>query len=197
MDAAIRFFCLVLPSEGPQAGFDYLEALEATELGVRAAPIGPAFLMSGRWPELQHLFFIGQVAKSYINVVCSPPNLLLGHTLRAVDVAPSQDERSRPDTSRAAPPVFAEGTSVDPLEPVYQAQTALAGLYTIGVPNIAITMPRPKPPDDHEIAALMKYDAVLSPSDRDADALGMLGVPAMHLPPETEKLKKFFSLLLP
>jgi hypothetical protein len=195
-DARIRFWCLVLPTDGLQLGAEYLAAIDATRLGVRACPIGPAFLMAGLWPKFQNLFLgVFDVAKTYVNIVCAPPNLLMGTTLRAADVMPNRDEKSRLIQGPKLP--LAEGTKIEPHEPIYKAQTALAGLYTVGVPNVAITMARPKPPDEHEIAALLKYDAVLAPSDKDADDLGMLGVPAIYLPAEPDRLRAFLSLLLP
>jgi hypothetical protein len=195
MDAAIRYFCLVLPNGGASLGYDYLEAFDKTELGVRACPIGPAFLMSEPWIKLNHLFHIGQIAKSYVNVVCAPPNLLMGTRLRVTDVKapsrlPSPGEETKPFALSAPIPGAASE------DVVYEPQTALGGLFTVGVPNIAITMPRPKPPDEDEVRALCQYDAVLAPTADDASTLRHLGIIAFHVPADPGQLERIVNWIL-
>jgi len=185
-DALIRYFCMVLPNGGAQLGFDYLEAFDKTGLGVRACPIGPAFLMSGGWPKLTPLFFIGQNAKRYVNVVCAPPGLFMGHVLRAIDVKPP------PDVLKSSL-VSSEDTNPDAKDIeriIYDPQTALSGLFTVGVPNIAVTMPKPKLPDEKETSVLRRYDAVLCPTVEDANALRQLGIIAFQMPPEPTLLAR-------
>lgn len=185
-EPCVRFYCLALPSDGPQLGFDYLEALDHTDFGVRACPIGPAYLMAGDWPRLLHLFTgpplggrdtEGNLVE-FVNVVCAPPGLSLGFAMTARQVAGPRDAAAAPD------------------DVVYQPKTALAGLYTIGVKNIAITMPRPALPDEAECAALALYDFVLCPTSEDAEMLGTLGVPALHVPPDPQLLDKILRALI-
>ena len=182
----VRFYCLALPSDGPQLGFDYLEAIERTNLGVRACPIGPAFLMAGPWPRLSHLF-MGEplgLRDRFVNVVCAPPGLSLGFAMTARDVAPP------PDLPGVMKPVEREEAIV------YQPKTALSGLYTVGVKNVAITMPKPAPPDDPERQALLQYDFVLCPSAADAAAMGALKIPGLYVPPDAAILEKILVALL-
>jgi hypothetical protein len=49
-------------------------------------------------------------------------------------------------------------------------------LYTIGIPNIAITGITPRHPSTAELASLSKFDEVLCPTEDDAAALRQLGV---------------------
>ncbi len=116
--------------------------------------------------------------KRYANVVCAPPNFLMG-----TRIIKGRDGLS-PDSPGA------EG------EIAYEPATALSGLFTVGVPNIAITMPRPKPPEPSEIRALARYDAVISPTEADAEALRALGVPASCVPPEPDRLEAIVRGLL-
>jgi hypothetical protein len=198
-DAAVRFFCLMLPNGGAGLGYAYLEAFDQTGLGVKACPIGPAYLGADPWPKYAHLIFIGQVARSFVNVVVAPPNLLMGTRLRATDVKPPNHLPTAGEET--APFALSAGTPATPAaaaeEVVYEPQTALGGLYTVGVPNIAITLPRPKPPEDHEVRALAQYDAILCPTDADATALRHLGLVAFNVPPEPGQLARIVSWLLP
>jgi hypothetical protein len=194
-DAAIRYFCLVLPNGGAQLGLEYLKALDATGLGVAAQPIGPAFLMAAGWIEVNHLFNYRPIAPRHVNVVVAPPNLLMGRRLNVTDVKapgrlPAPGEETRPFALSA--PQAPEGSD----EPIYEPQTALGGLFTVGVPNVAITMPRPKPPEDHEVRALCQYDAVLAPTADDASALRHLGIIAFHVPADPAQLGKIMTWVL-
>lgn len=185
--ASIRFFCLVVPGGG--LGFDYLEALAKTSLGVVANPIGAAYFATAPWSTASHLFMPRELVKSYVNVVAAPPGYLMGRSLRATDVKapprlPGAGEETRPFAASAP-------QAGDPnAELVYEPQTALSGLYTVGVPNIAITMPRPRPPEDHEVRALCQYDAVISPTSEDAAALRHLGITAFSVSPNAEPLEQ-------
>lgn len=148
--ARVRYHCLAAPAPpGLHLGFDCLLALHQAGIAVRALSIGPAFLAYPPWNALYKLFEAELDDEFYVNIVCAPPNLSLGAPMRAHEVAAPQDAR------------LARATDSNP---VYRPQTALAGLHTVGVPNIAITMPRPKPPSATEIVILNHYDVVLCPS---------------------------------
>lgn len=200
-DAVIRYFCLVLPNGGAQLGYDYLDALDRTGLGVAAQPIGPAFFMVEPWIKLNHLFAASTIAPRYVNVVCAPPNLLMGKRLQVTDVKapgrlPAPGEETRPFALSATPRAVRQTPGQVEEDAVYEPQTALGGLFTVGVPNIAITMPRPKPPDEAEVRALNQYDAVIAPSSEDAAALRHLGIDAFHLPPDPKPLKRILDWVL-
>jgi hypothetical protein len=182
-----------MPNGGTQLGFDYLEALSKTGLGVAACPIGPAYLNAEPWSKVTQLFTPHPVAKDYVNIVVAPPNLFMGMRLRAVDVTPPSHLPFPGEEIAPAVPQRIDPSS----EVIYEPQTALSGLYTIGVPNIAVTLAWPKPPEDHEIRALAQYDAVFAPTAEDALALRALGVLAMHIPPDTDQLARILSWLLP
>jgi len=170
-------------------GYDYLEALHETGLGVRACPIGAAvFLMDVPWNKINHLFMGGETGASFVNIVCTPPNLLMGAAMKASDVKPPKGVGPSVGT-----------TSIAPEETVYKPQTALSGLFTVGkgIKNIAITIPKPKPPDEHEIRALQLYDAVLTPNLADTMVFEALGISAMHMPPDAKRLKELIDSMLP
>lgn len=167
----IRFYCLALPGDAPQLGFDYLEALHQAGLAVKACPIGPMFL-HGRWPELMHLFVGADMPDGrYVNVVCAPIGLPLGYA-----------------STRAAsgPPIgVVPGVATRDRDVVYAPQTALAGLYTVGAPNVALVMaPRAEPPGG-ELQALTRYQRVCAPTESEATKLHALGVAADAIPPQS------------
>lgn len=172
--AEIRFFCLVLPTKGPSLGFDYLQAFQRTGREILACAIGQGYLMAEPWNSLTHLFQ-GQTAPHFVNVACAPLNFLMGTRL-----ARTPDGGLTPGATGDA---------------VYEPATALSGLYTAGVPNIAITLPRGQPPEPSEIRALQKYDAVLCPTEGDSIALAAMGVVCMHLPPSPDQLGKLTDRL--
>jgi hypothetical protein len=186
-EVRLRYFCMALPGAGRSAGFEYLEALSQTGYGVKACAIGPAFLMSGPWPALMSLFTgPEQVAKRFVNIVCAAPGLLMGQALRAVDV--------KPPAGPGLPSVGSVSQNTD--EVIYRPQTALSGLYTVGVPNVAITAAHPILPDEHEVTALSKYDAILTITDEDARTLKHLGLLALYMPPEKDQLTRLMKSLL-
>lgn len=183
--AQVRFFSLVMPND--TFGFDYLEAIHQTGLGVKGCPIGPAFLMSPPWAALMHLFMKGELADVYVNVVCCPPNIMMGQALRPTEMKPPPG---------MGPPISTSDRAKTE-EYVYRPQTAFSGLYTIGVANIAITTLRPKPPDPNEVIALSKYDAVLTASEFDAEALKAVGILTYCAPPRPDGLQPILRALLP
>jgi hypothetical protein len=171
----VRFYCLMLASPmSVMLGLEYLLALDASGLGVRACPIGAAYLSQPPWNQVLNLFD-GELTEKYVNVVCAPVGYLLGAPTTGVDFA---------------------GKKGDP-GVVYQPQTALAGLHTAGVPNVAITLaPVGRDEHDHEIQALKRYDLVLCPNDSHVQAFAEIGVSAHHVPSDAGQLARLFSVLL-
>jgi hypothetical protein len=142
MKAPLRLHVLAVPGLGPQLGFEVMVALRQAGLDLRVLSIGPAFLAYPPWRDHYELFQT-ELAERYVNIVCAPPGLFLGNPMRASE----QHDRSKIQTT----------------DRIYQPPTALSGLFTVGVPNIAITLPRPRPPDLQELAVLKTYDVVLCP----------------------------------
>lgn len=188
----VRFYCLALPSDAPQLGVDYLTAIAGTGLGVVALPIGPAFLMAGPWPRLLHHFTAAVPAGQYVNVVCAPLGLSLGFA------------SSRAEMGASTPPMRKQGSKVielpgDEDDIVYVPQTALSGLFTVGVPNVAIVQPpgaaQPRP-SESELQALRQYDFVLSPTEAAVTAFALLDISAIHVPPDAGQLAKILGALV-
>jgi hypothetical protein len=172
---AVRYYCLVTSGPGPFLGFDYLEAIDISGVGVRACPIGPAFIVDPPWAELMHLFSGGNPEGKYVNVVCAPLGYSLGARTTGIDWA---------------------GPKGDP-SVVYQPRTALAGLYTVGVPNVAITLPIDSwGGADDELQVLQQYDFVFCPTDEHVEAFKGVGISAHHVPPDAGQLAKLFAVLL-
>lgn len=165
----VRFYCLALPSDAPSAGFDYLEAIHNANISVKACPIGPVFI-AGQWPKLMHLFAAPMPGDRYVNVVCSPLDLSLGFAMSKAGVAPPVGiPGSAPEGSR---------------EVVYAPKTAISGLYTVGVPNIAITSAPRRQASKGDLDALVKYDVVIVPNENDIESFHHLGIEVMLTPPE-------------
>jgi hypothetical protein len=124
------------------------------------------FMLENGWKDYFHLFsgntvpFSGELG-GLINIVCAPPNLLLGSVFKV------------------------EGSEV------YKPQTALSGCWTAGTRNIAITEIKPKAPEPNEVEALKKYDLVLCPTEEDTRVLQELGVRAIHVPPDEKLRELF------
>ncbi len=184
----LRFFCCVAPGPVGEVPLRYLEALVGTGIPTLTAPIGLAFMgvMGPRWQALSHTFTT-ELVEPYVNIVCAPPGLLMGSPIRASDMQMSASERAELiSDGLALPPAPAEhGEDAD--EIVYVPHTALAGLYTVGVPNIAITDTRPKPPDANEIRALAQYNRVVCSNTKDVVALRALGVDADKREPDARR----------
>jgi hypothetical protein len=176
----IRYWCVI----GPGIPRHYLVAFkEAFE--VRAIPIGGMFMGSPNddWAKVESCFS-GPVGEPYVNVVCAPPGLMLGTTKKASEMQLSPDEMARFEGG-PRPPIPQDTRD----EEIYVAQTALIGLHTAGVRNIAITAAIPTPPNKHEVEALLKYDQVICATVEDTEALTKLGVPAGFCLPTAENLK--------
>lgn len=151
----VRFFCVVGP-EGmavADAGHAFLRALVDANIKVRALTIGPGGLFTSerRWYELGSAFTT-LMSIPYVNVVCGTAGELLGQATPASTFAKSQD---LPEELRRLLGPMADSKSAD-VE--YVPQTVFAGLYTVGVKNVAIVTGSP---DARELAALGKYDLVL------------------------------------
>ena len=163
-----RYFCVVGPrrdAEGywPGIAYRYLVALRAAELKVRAiSASGGVTLQAGEmnrdydhWREIRDVFATPMDPDDcVVNVVCAPLGMPLG--------TPGKKKR----------------------EVVYRPATALAGLYTDGLRNIAITgVQRGQNAQEGEVAALRQYQIVCVPRACDQRALEALDVPCFFWAP--------------
>jgi hypothetical protein len=171
---SVRYHCFTAATVEPILGLDYLLALaECSRL--QACPIGPAFLSLAPWSAVsQH--FIAPAADRYINIVCAPPDLAMGS----------------PVDRRAVAPQHIPGGQIVDSETIYTPSTALSGLFTVGVPNIAITLGLVEP-SEPEKNALGRYDLVITPTDTDAEILAGWGVKVAVVPPEPDLLAEILS----
>lgn len=71
-------------------------------------------------------------------------------------------------------------------------QTALSGLFTLGIPNIAITTGA-GPYTAKEAKMLKMYNRVIVPDGSEATELRTIGIPFEEIPPEAEPLSLLFS----
>jgi len=172
MKAVIRFYGEVGPRASnvkywwPDIAWRYAIALRS--LGLRMLALGGAQFQfyipkAQQDPTIRHWQtladeFVAELAPTFVNVVCAPVGLPLG-TIR----------------------------ETKELGTVYTPDTALHGLLTVGVRNIAITAARrekfdgsvePTEITPREVTALKQYDAVISPYEADVDTLGQAGVRA-------------------
>lgn len=182
-EALIRYFCIALPGQKPQLGFEYVKAMDDAGLDVRVMSIGPAFLATKPWSDVHHLF-LTPLAKRFINVVCAPAGYMMGTTVKASDIAPPKSVVGGTEKTPA------------PHAVVYRPQTALSNLFTVGVTNIAITRSWPQPPDTDELAVLGRYDAVVCPSDKDRLVFEQLGIDARVIDPESDEIAHFLACFL-
>lgn len=136
--AKIRYACPTSPGmDKGGLAFQYLQILMETGLGVRIMPIGVALFDRAPWDEVPEVF-TNALDTEYINVVCAPPGLTLGANISAAQFG--NDKASE--------------------DPAYKPTTAIAGLYTIGVPNIAI-LDGKGDFEPEELEALKKYSKVM------------------------------------
>lgn len=157
--ARIRYFCQLTLEDAPLPSIAYLAALAQTTWGVRAlsifgmpAPVGP-------WAPYAALFAT-PVAPVYLNVVCALPGMPMGTPRKASELAGSM----------RGPGGLTHAAGKDDV--VYLPQTALAGLFTVGVKNVAITVPPPRDSiSDEEWRALERYDLVVTPTETMAELL--------------------------
>jgi hypothetical protein len=199
----IRYFCLVARGEAGDTAYAYLEALANVGRKLRAQPIGmAAFDCERRWWRAAHLFATS-MTHTYVNVVCARPGLMLGtrmpvSALAATAVAKVPDGEGGTVVSDAQEPLSALeraiGGKIAPVDIVYQPETALVGLYTVGCTNVAITAPHPAPTQG-ELMALARYDRVITSSDGDRQAiitmlmeLGLRHDRVVHVPPLADRI---------
>ena len=88
----VRYFCLVGPatdgSSWPDLGYRYLAALRDAGVPVRAVSIGAAFFNPppsevawAHWVRIAELFR-APMQGDYVNVVCCPPRVPLGASMK-------------------------------------------------------------------------------------------------------------------
>ena len=174
-DSLIRFACVTIPSMDPEGiAFSYLKAIEGTGLGVRIMPIGVMHFGIPPWNAVPHLFLTALKTR-YINVVCAEPGLRLGAAISAAQ--------------------FSVPGNGD--EAAYEPPTALSGLFTVGIPNVAILSGKTLP-EGKELESLKHYTAVVCPGDEGAGALAKAGVRSVvRIPPESDQLSRLFSGMTP
>jgi hypothetical protein len=125
--------------------FDYLRAIDELGLGVRVMPVGMARFDVPPWNEVSHTF-VSPIGTDYINVVCVPSGVKLGAPVSMAQFGPGTEPFSS---------IGGQGN-------VYEPEGAIAGLYTVGVPNVAILVDKDFTPG--ELDALRLYDMVVCPS---------------------------------
>lgn len=156
--------------DSEKLGFSYLKACLDTGLGVRVMPIGMVRFDIEPWCRVPHAF-MPSLKADYINVVCAPPGIPMGAAVSATQFGNEQAKQ--------------EGA-------VYEPPTALSGLFTVGVANIAILTGKgeisPK-----ELEALKLYESVVCPTEEGAEELAAQGVRAVSIPPESDQLSELFS----
>jgi hypothetical protein len=164
----IRFFCPVAPGALGDLPFAYLEALHGTGRALRAQSIGmAAFDAERRWYRLAHLFAT-PMWSPFVNVVCARPGLMLGTAMPVSALAPTRDSDTQAALGALERALGGPITERERL--IYQPKTALVGLYTVGVKNVAITSAAPDP-SALELEALARYDAVVTVGTGDRDRL--------------------------
>jgi hypothetical protein len=135
-------------------------------------PVGGAVIFDA---ALQSLFTT-TLDEPYINVVCAPPNFMLGSAVRVRDCAPGTGVDAQMTTH-----IRIDAADEDE-EIVYEPQSALCGLFTVGCANVAITGVHPMPSHPHELECLRRYSRVITPAPAEAAALRHLGVEASFVP---------------
>jgi len=160
-----------MDSEG--LAFPYLEAVDKTGLGVRVMPIGVVPFGMHPWDKVPHVFMTA-LKMRFINVVCIPPGVALGATISTAQFGNSQG-----------------GDGV-----AYEPAMAIPGLYTVGVPNVAI-LEGTNIMVDKEIESLKVYDAVICPTGEGAQKLVSHGIKAVQIGPDPTLLARLFSGMNP
>lgn len=159
-----------MDSEG--LAFPYLRAILETGLGVRLMPVGLALFDRPPWNSVSQVFTSTLKAR-FINVVCVPPGLSMGAPVSAAQFG-----------NQAA-----EGAA-------YKPDTAISGLYTVGVPNVVI-VDGEADISDKELESLCLYSRVLCPTQGGTSALCKQGVPAATVAPAPGPLSGVFSGITP
>ena len=173
MAALVRMFAVVGPRRPAEhvtdawwadISYNYVCALGDSGIPLRVIAIGGAMFQHWEHWRGLNMLFQGDIDPGFVNIVCCPPGLITG---RAV-------------TGKAVAPAGAKHHATD--EIVYQPDLALVQLWTKGQRNIAITGMYPTPPSEAEVEALKNYDAVLTPTEVEAEQLAHLGVDACAYP---------------
>lgn len=169
----IRMFCPLGPRTAwwPDISYKYVCALRLAGLEPRLVPIGGMQL--GGMTHVEHdrawhhwkrmgddgLFTRGLKAR-FVNIVCAPIGFELGGTLRMSDFG-------KPPEVPGRDPAAARDDEV-----IRKSSTALVGLWTADMINIAITgLPELALPSDEEVEALRRYTTVICPTMHDVNQL--------------------------
>jgi hypothetical protein len=173
-DSLIRFACVTTPGvDTGSVAFSYLQAVDATGLGVRVMPIGAMHFGMEPWSIVSNLFMTALKAR-FINVVAIEPGIPMGAPISTAQFG------------------HAGGGAAT----VYEPPLALSALFTVGIPNVAIlsgnTMPEGK-----EVDSLKHYTTVICPTKAGVKALSELGVKAVEISPNPDQLSRLFSGMTP
>jgi hypothetical protein len=151
--------------------FPYLEAAIGTGLGVRVMPVGLVAMWLAPWNKVPAVF-MSALATRFINVVCVPAGITMG---APVSIAQ-----------------FGRGEQGPAQGPAYEPLAALHGLFTVGIPNVAIVKDG-KGLTPKELETLKIYTSVVCPTKKGAEELRTKGVRTMVVPPESDQLSSLFS----
>lgn len=174
-EALIRYACLTSPGMDTEGlAFPYLKALDETRLGVRVMPVGMVAMWLEPWNQLPHVF-MSALKMRFINVVCVPPGVSLGMPISVAQ--------------------FGNGSGTQE-GAVYKPDMAISGLYTVGIPNVAV-LAGTGALEHKEVESLKIYDAVVCPTTEGSAALEAQGIKAVTIPPEPGKLSRLFSGMNP
>ena len=114
-EALIRYACVTSPGmDSDGLAFPYLEAILGTGLGVRLMPVGLVALWLPPWNQVPQVF-VSALRTRFINVMCVPAGLSIGAPVSAAQFGNEA----------------AEGAA-------YEPPLAMHGLFTVGIPNVAI-----------------------------------------------------------
>jgi hypothetical protein len=189
----IRYFCVVAHGPVGDLSREYLAELQGCGRPVRAIPIGPA--CPEGWGPLARLF-VTDLSEPFVNIVCAPPGFLMGGRMSSRDMIPGTGVDPRELDVQDVGKVLAElaHIKVEPgREVIYEPQTALGGIYTVGCKNVAITGIVPRGPDPKEVFALQRYDAIIAPTRADTEGLRALGLDAVHMPSDRSQLRELLD----
>jgi len=177
----IRMFLPVLPGTAGDIPFSYLTALRQLSLPVRALPIGTtaALTVEKRWYDISDSFTV-PMSIPFINVVCAPAGLLMGVRM-PIRKSLASDEGVPAELRQLVGGAARRARSSDG-DVVYEPPTALTGLWTVGVKNIAIIYGNGKL-EERELAMLAKYDRVLA---HESSPLPI--AESLYVPPDPQRL---------
>ena len=170
----------------PDLGYKYLRAIMQAGYDVRAIPIGFAHFQVlnekpwKHWKKVYEAFASSRATTAGVNIVCAPLGFTMGRTVRLKDLAPQSID--------GVPGFLTANNTSDPEQVVYEPSTAIAGLWTEGFRNVAITGTVASDVTASDLEASRRYDLVLTPTQREVEQLKRLGVSAQSCTPrEVEK----------